>query len=840
MVCPVCRTVASRYSRRISEQDTAFYVISDMALWSDLRYALRGMAKDRGFTALAVVALGLGIGASTAIFSVIDNILLNPFPYRASDRLVVMAIVDKANKNGGGRNSFKAPEFLAIASRNGVFEDVMGQTGNDVLYRTGEGTEQLQGGFVTSNTFSFLGMPAFLGRPLMPEDFKPGAPPVFELRYRTWVAKFNSDRGILGKSFVLNGVARTLVGVMPPRFALGDNDVWIPADLRPNAPQLGSFPDYYFAIARLKPGVSTQRAEADLTVVARQLAQEYPKDYPKQFTVQVQSLAAMVVGDFRSALAIVAAAVGLLLLIGCANVANLLLARSTTREREFAIRVAMGAGRWRLIRQLIVESLALALSGALLGCLLAWAGLKGLIATIPPQIIPAEAVIRLNAPVLLFALGVALVTALIFGLVPAIRVSRQDVNEPLRSGGRGVGGGFRKARLRSALVVAEVALSLTLLVGAGLLMRSFLAISHVDMGIRTDHVLVARLPLPPDRYKTAAQVTFFYRSLVERLKGLAGMIDATETSSLPPYGGFRADIDVAGKTHSEKWTANCDLSGDGFFNTLRIPLVRGRLFSAAEVNGARKLAVVNQTFVRKYLGHDDPIGKRVHVADLETLPADPVKDAWFEVIGVTGDVKNQGLQDPILPEVWLPYTITGVGDRGVLVRTAGDPNAMLNALRREVWAVDRGVALTFTGDMDHFINQYSYAQPRFTFLLLAVFAVTGLALTMVGVYSVMAYVTARQTQEIGIRMALGADRGNVLGMVIRVGLKLVGAGIAIGLAAALVLGRFVGSQLWGVSAYDPPTIVGVPALLALIAVLACWRPARRATQVDPAVCLRYE
>jgi putative ABC transport system permease protein len=547
----------------------------------------------------------------------------------------------------------------------------------------------------------------------------------------------------------------------------------------------------------------------------------------------------MVVGDFRSALTVVSCAVGLLLLIGCANVANLLLARSTTRQREFAIRVALGAGKWPLIRQLIVESLALALSGALLGCLLAWAGLKGLIAAIPPQIIPAEAVIRLNAPALLFTLGVALVTALIFGLVPAIQASRQDVNEPLRSAGRGVGGGFRKARLRSALVVAEVALSLTLLVGAGLLMRSFLAISHVDMGIKTDHVLVARLPLPPDRYKTAAQVTFFYRTLVERLKVLPGVIDATETSSLPPYGGFRSEIDVAGKTHSEKWNANCDLSGDGFFDTLRIPVIRGRLFTAAEVNGARKLAVVNQTFVRKYLGSDDPIGKRVHVLDLETAP-DPVKDAWFEVIGVAGDVKNQGLQDPILPALWVPYTITGMGDRGVLLRTAGDPNAMLNSLRREVWGVDRGVALTFTGDLDHFISQFSYAQPRFTFLLLAVFAAAGLVLTMVGVYSVMAYVTARQTQEIGIRMALGADRGAVLGMIIRVGLKLVGVGIAIGLTAALALGRLVGSQLWGVSAYDPPTIIGVPALLILTGVLACWRPARQATQVDPAVCLRYE
>jgi putative ABC transport system permease protein len=807
-------------------------------LWRDLRYAVHGLAKDPGFTALAVVALGLGIGASTAIFSVIDNILLNPFPYRAADRLTVISIVDKARADGLGRTAFTLPEYLAIAARNSVFEDIAGDAGKEVLYRMGEGTELFTGGSCTPNTFEFFGMSAFLGRTLTPADYQPGAPPVFVMRYKTWVSRFNADRGVLNKTFVLNGTARTLVGIMTPRFAWGGHDMWMPAGLQAaDAP--GQTPDYYNIVARLKPGVPAQRAQADLAVIAGQLARQFPRYYPRQFTVKVQSLADYVVGRFQSALALVMAAVGLLLLIGCANVANLMLARSTAREREFAIRVAMGAGRWRLVRQFVVESLALAALGAVFGCLLAWAGLRGLVAAIPPQIVPAEAVIQLNAPALLFALGVAALTALIFGLAPAIHASRQDVNATLRSGGRGVGGGFRRARLRGALVSAEVALSLALLVGAGLLMRSFLALSHQELGLRADHVLMARIPLPADRYKTADQMTFFYRTLVDRLKAQPGVVDASESLAAPPYAGFTPDVDVAGKTHSERWTANCELAGDAYFATLRIPILSGRSFSASEVYDARKLAVVNETFVRKYLGKDNPIGQRVHIPALETI-RQPVKDAWFEIVGVARDARNQGPQDPVQPGIWVPFTITAMSARSILVRTANDPRAMLNTLRREVWDVDRGVALTGASSLEDFMNLNTYAQPRFTFLLLAVFAGAGLALAMVGVYSVMAYVTARQTQEIGIRMALGADRASVLTMVVRSGLKLVGSGIAIGLAAALLLGRVIASQLWGISPYDPATLIAVPILLALTGALACWRPARRATMVDPAICLRYE
>jgi putative ABC transport system permease protein len=546
-----------------------------------------------------------------------------------------------------------------------------------------------------------------------------------------------------------------------------------------------------------------------------------------------------VVGQFRTTLYIVLAAVGLLLLIGCGNVANLLLARATTREKEFAIRSALGANRWRLIRQLLVESMILAAGGAAVGTLLAWGGLKSLVALMPQRIIPAEAVIQLNTPVLLFTLGVAMLTALIFGLVPALKAAQKDINDPLRDSGKGISGGFRHGKLRNAVVVLEVGLSLVLLVAAGLLMRSFVALRDVKLGLQPDHVLVARLPLPVDRYKTADQVTGFYRPLLQRLKALPGVVEATETSTLPPYGGIPSDIEIPGKTHAEKWNALFQLCSEGYFGVVKIQFLDGRTFTEAEVNGARKLAVVNQTFAKKFLGNENPIGRQVRIAQL-TQFEDAVKEPMFEIIGLVADAKNQGLQDPPMPEIWIPYTVTGSGFRGILVRTAGEPMAMMNAVQHEIWATDANVALTFTGTLESFISQFSYAGPRFGFFLMMIFGGVGLVLVTIGVYSVLAYTTARRTQEIGIRMALGAKSSDVQSMVIGMGLKLVGIGVALGLIASLAIGRVIATQLWGVSAYDPWTLVSVPVVLLITGMVACWLPARRAARVSPIVALRYE
>jgi putative ABC transport system permease protein len=808
-------------------------------LRQDIRYAARTLWKSRGFAAVAMITLALGIGASTAIFSVIDNVLMEPFPYQDAGRFMSVQIHDTERNEPGGRGGFTGPEFLDYVEQNHVFDGVIANTQEDVLYRSGEGTELFAGGVVVPGTFEFLGMSPLLGRVMQPADYEPGAPPVFLLRYKTWVNKFSADPSILNKTFVLNEVPRTLIGVMPPRFGWGDSDVWIPEKpSRAAGLQQNGFPRYWFLMGHLKPGVSMREAESDFEVLAHRLASKYPKDYPKHFSVEIHSLSDLVVGQFRTTLYIVLAAVGLLLLIGCGNVANLLLARATGREKEFAIRAVLGAGRIRLIRQLLVESLILAIGGAVLGVFIAWGGLKSLVAAMPKEIIPAEAVIRMNGPVLAFTLCVAVLTALIFGLVPALQASRRDLNDPLRDNGKGTSGSGRHNRLRNAVVVLEVALSLTLLAGAGLLMRSFMALRDVHLGLQPDHVLVVRLPLPRDRYRTSDQIAGFYKPLLQRLKALPGVIEATETSTLPPYGGIRSDVDVAGKTHAEKWNGVFQLCSEGYFPTLRIKFVDGRSFTEAEVNGKRKLAVVNQTFVKRYLGNENPIGQRIHIAQLETFP-DPLPESWFELIGVVADVKNHGLQEPIEPEIWVPYTVTGAAERGIMVRTTQEPLSMLKAVQQEIWATDRGVALTLVGTLEGYISSFSYAGPRFGFLLMTIFGTIGLILVTIGVYSVLAYTAAQRTHEIGIRMALGAEGRDVLRLVVTMGVRLVAVGVVIGLVVSLLLARAIATQLWGVSAHDPVTMGGVTVLLLLTGILACWIPARRASRVDPLVALRY-
>jgi putative ABC transport system permease protein len=432
-----------------------------------------------------------------------------------------------------------------------------------------------------------------------------------------------------------------------------------------------------------------------------------------------------------------------------------------------------------------------------------------------------------------------MLTAVIFGLVPALKAARKDVNEPLRDGGKGFVGGLRHGRLRNSVVIVEVAVSLTLMVAAGLLMRSFVRLREVNLGLQPDHVLVARLPLPIERYKTAAQITGFYRPLLERLKSLPGVVAATETSTLPPYGGIPSEIEIPGKTHAEKWESIFQLCSEGYFPVLRLQFLQGRPFTEAEVAGARKVAVVNQTFVNKYLHGENPMGRQVRINQLAEFE-DKVPEPMFEIIGVVADAKNRGLQDPPGPEMWIPYTVTGSAFRGILVRTAKDPLTMLQAVRHEVWETDPNVALTLTGTLEGYISQFSYAGPRFGFMLMLIFGSIGLILVTIGVYSVLSYTTARRTQEIGVRMALGAQGSDVLRMVIRTGLRLVVIGAAIGLLVSVALARILATQLWGVSPYDPLTLILVPFVLLATAFLACWFPARRAARVDPLVALRYE
>jgi len=809
-------------------------------LWRDFTYALRTLRKKPGFTVVAIVTLALGIGASTAIFSVIESILIEPFAYPEADRMMTVEIHDSNHPEHFGRAEYLGPEFLDYAEKNHVFDQVIANASQEVLYNQGDGMERFHGVLCTPGTFEFFGMRATLGRVMQPADYEPGAPPVFVLRYQTWVARFSADPTVVNRTFTLNGVPRTLIGVMPPRFGWGSGDVFLPRKpSRAETRATSDFPVVWYLVGHLKPGVTRVQAQADLTVVANQISKIYPNDYPARFVVKIVSLTDMVVGQFRTALYLMLAAVVLLLLIGCFNVANLMLARATTREKEFAVRAALGASPWSMVRQLLVESMILAFVGGSLGVALAWSALGTLVSLVPPDVIPSETVIRLNNPVLFFALGLAVTTSLLFGLIPALQAARRDMIDPLRVASRGASSGLRLRRFRDGVAVLEVASSVVLLVGAGLLMRSFIALREGHLGFQPDHVFTARLVLPQERYHRAAEVAGFFRPLLERLRTMPGVVDAAETSTLPPYGGIPTDIEVLGKVHAEKWEAVFQIPSEGYSRVLKVPFLEGRPFTEAEVYDARRVAVINDTFAKRYLAGENPIGQRVRLNNLENFP-DRVADPQFEIVGVVADVMNDGMHRPIRPEVWVPYTVTGSAARGILVRTAGDPLLLLGEVRKEIWNIDRGVAMTLTGTLEDYINLYDFSAPRFTFLLTTIFAAVGLILVVIGVYSVVSYTTAMRTREIGIRMALGASRGDALKLVLGMGMRVIALGILIGFVISLAVSGVLASELWQVSPRDPITVGGVAVLLLGVGMLACWVPAHRATKIEPTLALRHE
>jgi len=806
-------------------------------LRQDVRYCLRGFWKQPGFVAMAILALGLGIGSATAIFSVVENVLLEPFPYRQADRIITIQVHDMKRTQPGGRGAYNTPEFVDLRRQTQTLEDSVGVNQMDVLYTTREGTERLQGVQVTSNTFNFLGIPPLRGRGILPGDGKSGAPPVFVMSYKMWTKYCNQDARILGKTFLFNDEKRTLVGIMPPRFTYFGADIWYPHD--PDLAEPDAERNFFFLQGRPKPGASLQDVQSEFEIAVHRLAKSYPDRYPEKFTIQIRNLTDMVVGRFRSTLLTLLAAVGLLLFIGCANVANMLLARATAREKEIAVRSALGATRWRIARQMLVESALLTSGGLVLGCLLAYGGVKALVTMIPQDTIPSEAVITLNWRVLLFSLAVAALTTILAGLVPAARAARKELAEPLKDSGKGVNGGFRHAGLRKLLVIGEIALSLILLAGAGLLMRTMVALQTVDLGLNPDNILVIRLPLPKAQYKTAAQIQHFYDQLLRRLKNLPGVIAASETSSLPPYGGIGSEADVPGKTHAEKWRAIYQLCSEGYFPAVGLKLLRGRVLTEEEVSDHRHVAVVNQTLTKNFFGKEDPIGRAVTLKGLIKAP-DPVKDPSFTIVGVISDAKNQGLQDPVLPEVFVPYTVTGSYERGILVRTSSDPLLLQNAVRREIWSIDRGVALTLTGTLKGYLKSFSYSGPQFALTILSIFAGIGLVLVAIGTYSILSYTVSQQTHAIGIRMALGAAESRVFWMVLGAGAILIAIGVAVGLVSSLLLNRLIANQLWGVQPHDPLTMVAVIVIILAIGTFACLVPARRATGVEPLEALRYE
>jgi putative ABC transport system permease protein len=667
---------------------------------------------------------------------------------------------------------------------------------------------------------------------------------VFIMNYRMWQTEFNGDPKILGATFLLNGKSRTLVGIMPERFNGYDANVWLPLGLSPGADGT-SFPvkdpEVIWAMARLKKGVTLQAAAADVDAILHRLAQANPGEhYPQRFKVVTRTLLDFVVGDFKKTLYALLAAVSMLLLIACSSVGNLLLGRATVREREIALRASLGASRGRLIRQLLVESLVLAATACLTGCLFAYFGLKGLVAIIPRGPIPEEAMIGLNPAVLLFALALAVLVTLICGLAPALHAVRGNLQLGMTGSGKGVRGSFRHGKLRAGLVIAEVALSITLLTGAGLMMRSFFALTHLDLGFDPQRLLYARVtPAGEDHVEAAEKNQVFFEQVLQRTKALPGVISATESLGLPPLGGAGSDITVLGKPPAPHWESMMELCGESYFQILGIRLLRGRLISETDVGSARHVAVVNEAFATTYFGSEDPLGQKIKFNVFDQLKGTP-HDAYFEVVGVVADFRNRGLLEPPTPEAFLPYSITAIGDRFIVASTAVDPKSLLTSLQREIWAVDSNAAVSRSGSIKNLLAEEVYTRPRFGLITIAVFAGMGLALVLIGIFSVMAYTVALQTHEIGVRMALGAQQGNVLKMVLWKGLRLISVGMLVGVLASLGLTHFLASQIQGVSATDPVTFLAVVILFLAVGLIASLLPARRAAGIDVLTALRYE
>jgi putative ABC transport system permease protein len=811
----------------------AFIWLKDLR--RDLVYGFRTLARTPGFTIAATVTLALGIAAVTVIYSVLRNVVLDPFPYSRSDRMVNVVL-----KDGSGRiirgPYFSAPEFLDYEQQTRAFEDVVGTSRQSVHWVSDAGAQRLTIAWMTPNGFTFLGVGPLLGRVFGDADAAPGAPPVAVMNHRTWVTLFGADPGVVGRTLWLDREPRTVIGVMPPRFEWNIADLWVPAAItRSDDPQS---PRGVRAFqAHLRPGVTPQEAEAQLNVVGARRAAERPNDYPAGFRFEVITVINWVVREFRGVLYTLFGAVSLLLVIACCNVANMLLARATTREREIAIRAAIGASRGRIVRQLLVESALLAFGGLVAGCALAYAGIEALAGFMPRQGVPWETQIRLDRPVLIFAVAAAAIATLAFGLYPALQSVRHDLVAGAGLGGRTTAA-RRQTRMRGGLVVAQVALSIVLLLGAGLLMRTFVKLANVDLGFDPKNVLVAGVAFPPGHVPSVDDSRRFHRQVAERLGAIPGVRSAAIAQYPAPFGGMPSAVEIPGLAVPPQSSANIVFCSERFIETVGLPLMRGRQLSEIDVDRSHHVVIVNETFVKRYFGADDPLGRTIRLPRLATLPV-PIADPTFEIIGVVRDAANQGPRDAPAPQVFLPFTLRGPAGLGFVVRTSTDPMRVLDALRQQVQAVDREVALVEPAPLDTLIARVFYARPRFSVLVLGIFAVTGIVLVAFGIYGVLAYMVSQQTREIAIRMALGGERGHVVRMVLRFGLQLVAAGLILGIAASLLTNRLLVSQLWNTSPHDPTTFLMVTSVIVAIAVLACLIPARRAVRVEPMVALRH-
>jgi putative ABC transport system permease protein len=809
--------------------------------WQDIRYGIRMLLKAPSFSIVATIALALGIGANTAIFSVVNAVLLRPLPFANPEQL--MNVWETDATRGYVRGSASYPNFVDWRDQNHVFERMASYHDNDFIM-TGRGdSTRLRGGVVNADLFPLLGVAPVIGRGFLPDEDKPGeGGRVVVLSQGLFQKRFNSDPNIVNQSMVLDGKNYTIVGVMPSAFQFPiQNDpveLWttVAVDREGKEPITEERGAHYMnVIARLKPGVSKKQAQTDMTSISARLEQQYPdKNLHKSSGVE-PTLEALV-SDIRPALLILLGAVGCVLLIACANVANLLLARAMVRHKEMAIRSALGASRMRVVRQLLTESVLLSLTGGALGLVLAvwW---SDLLVALGKENIPRALQVGLDWRVLAFTFLVSILTGIVFGLVPALHSSKTELTESLKEGGRGSGEGARRNHIRGVLVVSELAIAVILLVGAGLLIQSLWRLRQVSPGFESENLLTLVVGIPEVKYPTERQAQF-YHELVARVQSLPGVRSAGAVIPLPLSGDlFRISFETEGRpvAKGDQPSADFFVIGNGYFKTLGVSMLQGRDFNERDNKQAPAVIIVNQAFARKFFPDEDPIGKRIKPG----ISTDTDKPAMREIVGVVSDIRNRNLSSELRPGYFVPASQIPFNQMTIVVRTTNDPHSLITAVQNEVHSMDRELPVFNVKTMDEYISA-TVAAPRFNATLLVLFASVALVLTIVGLYGVMSYSVAQRTNEIGIRMALGAQTRDVLRLIVSQGFKLVLLGLAIGLAGAFALMRVIASLLFGVTAKDPLTFATVAVLLAVVALLACYIPARRATRLDPLNALRYE
>lgn len=731
-----------------------------MMLLQDVRFGFRSLRKSPGFTAAALCSLALGIMATTAMYSVVYAVVLDPFPYKDVDSLTSVRVWDPGGR--GGRTSYSTDQFLEIAERNTIFSGVISSTINDVVW-TGEGDPQrLRGNYVTTNAFNLLGVPPLLGRAITPSDGAADAPPVAVLGYRFWQRQFGGNPAVLGRQMRLNDKIRTVVGVMPPRFMFRGADVYLPVTFHRG--QIVEDVRFVHLTGRLKPGVSEARAEVDLRPIIADLKKQFPSDFPDKWRVGLLSFRETFPSSISQGLWILFGAVALLLLIACSNVSNLLLSKGAARRKEMAIRASLGAGRVLLVRQLLTESLVLSLVASAVGVVLAFAALKAIIAIVPPDTIPDEAQIAINAPVLLFTLALSILTSLLFGLAPALHACTADLAKPLKESGRGMTRGSGQAVLRSGLVVAEVALSLMLLVGASLMIRTLIAMQDFDLGFHPANLLTMRVPLSSQRYPDATRRVAVFQELLRRVKAVPGVREVGLSSGLHPLGDWGGAVEVAGSAQRDTRPAQIHQTNETYTAALGIPLLQGRLMTETEIATRQHVAVVNRSFVERYIKGRSPIGNVVRIPRL-LAPPFRLADNSFQIVGVVNDVANNIMREQTMPEIYVPFTLAGLSDV-LVVSTELPPMALASAVRQQVYSIDKDQPVMEVMPLEKVLDRWVYAGPRFNLVLFSVFAFLGLTLAAIGVYGVISHLVTQQTQEIGLRLALGASFRDVAGMVL--------------------------------------------------------------------------